>query len=500
MIPVFDPSLSSVPPEGGTPAGAVGSSGAGRTIAADAFMDLLAALSSRLPVQAVERGAAKVGSAHSLLIGQAPAAVHDDAEEAVPATAAGATDGSADDDDEALHPWALSMVVGLIVPQSPPLPVEFPGVPSSGAPSGLGLTAFESPGAPSSGASFGPGPTAFESPGAPFSGAPLGGHTPFDEAAPGPTDGEMEQAPLAVMSKAGAEEIDVFSAEATGQPSTPGPDGPAEAPGSRGARSHGEQRSVVADARLTELGVLRGQAPDVASPGLEQALRPVSREAGVDAGVGREGTRPVESRGSQRADAAPVVADADPSADAFTDSGDADSNGEESRRSMPAMRPVTLDRSGAPAHATVSFQQAVASELRSAGPVAPAQPVPADAGGLDSQIVQAVQRLWRDGVEEMRVTLRPEYLGGLTVSLSVEDDAVTAVLHVEDPQVRAWVESHEPQLRQAMSNQGLTLEEFVVTDERRERQGGSEREASRPRKPARRREHPDATPVFEVAA
>jgi flagellar hook-length control protein FliK len=164
---------------------------------------------------------------------------------------------------------------------------------------------------------------------------------------------------------------------------------------------------------------------------------------------------------------------------------------------------MTVEPVGQSQQGIASFQQAVAAlQLMDVpGTTAAPAPVDGDSGALESQIVQSVNRLWRNGAEEMRVTLRPEYLGTLTIALRVEGDSVTAVLHVDEPQVRAWVQTHEGLLRQAMSHQGLTLAHLVVTDERpgSERRDGGE-DARHDRRPPRRREDGDPGPTFEVAA
>jgi flagellar hook-length control protein FliK len=151
---------------------------------------------------------------------------------------------------------------------------------------------------------------------------------------------------------------------------------------------------------------------------------------------------------------------------------------------------------------SVSFQQAVVAAAQMAGrPDPPSGPVPDEGSGLDHQMVQAVHRLWRGGAEEMRVSLRPEYLGALTIALRVEKGAVTAVLHVDEPQVRAWVQTHESLLREALSAQGLTLARLVVTDDRpgseSHRRDGDARQS---RRQTRHREGADPGPTFEVAA
>lgn len=160
--------------------------------------------------------------------------------------------------------------------------------------------------------------------------------------------------------------------------------------------------------------------------------------------------------------------------------------------SEPGAQPVLVDQ---------SFSRAVASAAQSLTVLNVAGvEVPGNANALESQIVQGMRRLRKDGADEIRVTLRPEYLGSLTISLRVEHDSVTAVMHVDEPQVRAWVQAHESQLRQAMSSQGLTLERLVVTDER---PGSDNRERDDParqgRRPNRQR-NGDAIPNFEVVA
>jgi len=201
----------------------------------------------------------------------------------------------------------------------------------------------------------------------------------------------------------------------------------------------------------------------------------------------------VESRTAPTA--APVVP-----AEASTDFGRRqDSRGEQSGLAartyegiggQPGVQPLAVEHAFSRA---VTAAQAVAnvSGIGVAGEV----------NALESQIVQGMQRLRRDGVEEIRVTLRPEYLGALTISLRVEHDSVTAVMHVDEPQVRAWVQAHESQLRQALSSQGLTLERLVVTDER---PGSDNRErddqARQGRRPNRQRDGEDAAPNFEVVA
>jgi len=89
-----------------------------------------------------------------------------------------------------------------------------------------------------------------------------------------------------------------------------------------------------------------------------------------------------------------------------------------------------------------------------------------DDGDLRRQIVQAVKLQWRDGVGDARLTLQPDYLGDLTISLRVEQGGgVTAHLNADSADVRAWMSANEPSLRQGLAEHGLTLDRLIVSEE-----------------------------------
>mgnify|MGYP003313914289 CR=1 FL=1 len=72
------------------------------------------------------------------------------------------------------------------------------------------------------------------------------------------------------------------------------------------------------------------------------------------------------------------------------------------------------------------------------------------------------------------------------VSLQVRHGAVTAVLQAGSDAVREWIRAHQQDLKNALSSQGLTLEQRVVE----EREGGREQpdreqEFERRRRPRR---------------
>jgi flagellar hook-length control protein FliK len=98
-------------------------------------------------------------------------------------------------------------------------------------------------------------------------------------------------------------------------------------------------------------------------------------------------------------------------------------------------------------------------------------PLPDDAS-LSRQIVQGIRLQWRGGTGEARVTLKPEYLGEVTIALRVEQGGVTAHLNAETAQVRSWMVANEHLLREGLREQGLTLERLVVSDKSPERDEG----------------------------
>jgi flagellar hook-length control protein FliK len=105
----------------------------------------------------------------------------------------------------------------------------------------------------------------------------------------------------------------------------------------------------------------------------------------------------------------------------------------------------------------------------------PSASVPDD---MASQIVQGVKLQWNDGVGQAHITLRPEYLGGVTVALHLDQGSVTAVLHADSPAVRSWLESNESTLRQGLSDQGLKLERLVVAEQAPSEEGGAPQDHS----------------------
>jgi flagellar hook-length control protein FliK len=142
-----------------------------------------------------------------------------------------------------------------------------------------------------------------------------------------------------------------------------------------------------------------------------------------------------------------------------------------------------------------------ASSLEAAAAVA----LDRDGASVSSQILESIRLQWAKGGGDAQMTLQPGYLGGLSVSLRVDKDVVTASVLAESPAVREWLRANESSLRQGLVDVGLRLEKFQVSDvsaqspsrdtDARDRPSGRDRQTA-PRQPRPGRS--DST--FEVIA
>lgn len=101
-----------------------------------------------------------------------------------------------------------------------------------------------------------------------------------------------------------------------------------------------------------------------------------------------------------------------------------------------------------------------------------------------ASLVQTLRVFTRPGTWEATVRLRPEHLGEVSITLTVERYTVSAVVHAERPAVREWLQAHEDQVRAGLSDHGLHLGRFAIHPE--EERADSSPSRGQPRRPARR--------------
>ncbi len=119
-------------------------------------------------------------------------------------------------------------------------------------------------------------------------------------------------------------------------------------------------------------------------------------------------------------------------------------------------------------------------------------------------IVHTMRMQLNNGSGSAVMSLRPDYLGEVTIALHVNGGAVEATMHAANPDVRAWLQANEASLRQGLAAQGLSLERFNVADEAaakrdaQQQQHGRRRSQPQAAPEPRRQQRRDSTQVFNV--
>ena len=85
------------------------------------------------------------------------------------------------------------------------------------------------------------------------------------------------------------------------------------------------------------------------------------------------------------------------------------------------------------------------------------------------QIAAKIHTAVRSGVTEVRVQLRPEALGDVTLKIRIEGDVVTARMQVESQQVKAIVENNFQSLKDSLAQHNLQAGSFEVNVQTGER-------------------------------
>jgi chemotaxis protein MotD len=270
-------------------------------------------------------------------------------------------------------------------------------------------------------------------------------------------------------------------------------DGSIDADGAAEATTGDGAAAQIADAASRQTPRSQPTAADLrVAAGISNDLRAAIRGAGGNAGTGGPDTGASADRGSRGASSsageaqhfAAAPADVKAAVDAV-------------QMAARAAGPISPDLLTAP-----HLQNVVrAPSLEAAAAVA----LDRDGASVSSQVIESLRLQWTKGGGDAQMTLQPGYLGGLSVSLRVDKDVVTASVIAESPAVREWLRANESSLRQGLVDVGLRLDKFQVSDltaqtpsrdtDARDRPSGRDRQhAPRQPKPGRS----DST--FEVIA
>ncbi|MGE5559972.1 MAG: flagellar hook-length control protein FliK [Chloroflexota bacterium] len=103
------------------------------------------------------------------------------------------------------------------------------------------------------------------------------------------------------------------------------------------------------------------------------------------------------------------------------------------------------------------------------------QPVVSDVIG---QMVAGAKLLRQGPVTEMRLQLKPEFLGRVDLKVTLTDGILSARILVDNPAVKAAIEANLSQLKQDLADQGIALQGMTVG------LGGNHQEAADPRQSA----------------
>lgn len=85
-----------------------------------------------------------------------------------------------------------------------------------------------------------------------------------------------------------------------------------------------------------------------------------------------------------------------------------------------------------------------------------------DKNSVIEQIIDKAKLIIKDNRSEMKINLKPEILGQLSLKVAVEKGIVTAKAIVENYEVKQLIESNLTQLKDNLEEQGITVQKFDV--------------------------------------
>ena len=146
--------------------------------------------------------------------------------------------------------------------------------------------------------------------------------------------------------------------------------------------------------------------------------------------------------------------------------------------------------------------EAMGARASEAAPVAPTVDPATASGPIPEpalQIVRAMRVQAGNGISEAVIRLRPEHLGEVRISLTVERGGVTAVLHAERADVRAHILAHADSLKESLASLGLRLDNLVVREDGRKSDDGQQAREQHAGEQAPRRYRRPPAHAFELA-
>jgi flagellar hook-length control protein FliK len=79
-----------------------------------------------------------------------------------------------------------------------------------------------------------------------------------------------------------------------------------------------------------------------------------------------------------------------------------------------------------------------------------------------AQLIEKAQLVANSKNSEIVISLKPEFLGRLSLHAAIQDGALMATITAESPAVKTLLESHIPVLQQALQEQGLSVSKISV--------------------------------------
>jgi len=113
------------------------------------------------------------------------------------------------------------------------------------------------------------------------------------------------------------------------------------------------------------------------------------------------------------------------------------------------------------------------------------------------KIVDEVRLHIAGKTSEVRVQLKPEHLGELSLRVTMQEGELAARLDVSVPAVKAALDAQLPQLREALAQQGIEIHRFdIVADSLMHRQAQQEQQRSRHQGSAKRQTDVDVAETY----